>query len=78
VPRRRQLPIRRLVHVLAASLVIELVIDVAAGAAAEVAAPRVGDWVFIPAALIIVGTLPLLVANVVRVVRQELATGRRS
>jgi len=37
----------------------------------------VGEWVFIPAAVIIVGTLPLLIANVVRVVRQELATGRR-
>jgi hypothetical protein len=76
VPRRRQLSIRRLLHVLAASLVIEVAIDAAAGAAAEVAAPRVGDWVFIPAAVIIVGTLPLLIANVVRVVRQELATGR--
>jgi len=67
---------RRLIHVLAASVLAELAIDLAVGAGAEWAAPRVGEWVFIPAAIVIFGTLPLLVANVIRVIRAERARTR--
>ncbi|HLK43294.1 MAG TPA: hypothetical protein VKV34_08120 [Thermoleophilia bacterium] len=61
----------RLFRLLAASIAVELGVDLAVGVAADLAAPIVGDAAYVVAGVAIVGTLPLLVANVLRVVRNE-------
>ena len=68
---RRHLTVR-LARLLVASLFIELAVDAAAGIAADLAAPHVGDAAYVAAGVIIFATLPLVIANVVRVVRNEL------
>lgn len=68
---RRHLTVR-LARLLVASLFIELAVDAAAGIAADLAASHVGDAAYVAAAVIIFATLPLVIANVVRVVRNEL------
>ena len=58
---------RRVLHTLAVSVLAELLVDAGALAAAELIAPYTGEWVFIPAAVVVVATLPLLVLNLARV-----------
>ncbi|HKT44181.1 MAG TPA: hypothetical protein VJQ85_05225 [Gaiellaceae bacterium] len=63
--------IRRTAHVVAASVVVELALDFGAGALAVVLAPLVGQWVYAVAGVIVVGSLPVLGLNIVRVARRE-------
>jgi hypothetical protein len=63
--------IRRTVHVVAASVAIELALDFGAGALAVVLAPHVGNWVYAVASVVVVGSLPVLGLNIARVVRRE-------
>ena len=63
--------IKRTAHVVVASVVVELALDFGAGAAAAVAAPYVGRWVYAVAGAIVVGSLPLLALNIARVARHE-------
>jgi hypothetical protein len=71
--RRHPLLRRRVLHTLAASILVELLVDAGAFAAAELAAPFVGDWVFVVVAIVLVGTLPLLAVNLARVIRADLS-----
>jgi hypothetical protein len=63
--------VRRTVHVLAASIAVELALDFGAGAAAVALAPYVGEWVYAAAGVIVIGSLPVLGLNIARVVRRE-------
>jgi hypothetical protein len=63
--------LRRTVHVLAASIAVELALDSGAGAAAVVLAPYVGEWVYAAAGVIVIGSLPVLGLNLARVARRE-------
>jgi len=63
--------IRRTAHVVVASVAVELALDFGAGALAVVLAPRVGDWVYAVAGVIVVGSMPVLGLNVARVARRE-------
>jgi hypothetical protein len=63
--------IRRTAHVVAASIAIELALDFGAGALAVILAPVLGDWVYAAAAAIVIGSLPVLGLNIVRVARRE-------
>lgn len=63
--------IRSTAHVVAASIVVELVLDFGAGAAAVVLAPTVGNWVYAAAGVVVVGSLPVLSLNIARVARRE-------
>lgn len=63
--------VRRVAQVSAASIIVELAVDAGAVAAAEVAAPFVGGWVLIVAAVIVAGTIPVLALNVGRVAVKE-------
>ena len=63
--------IRRTAHVVAASVAIELALDFGAGALAVVLAPLVGTWVYAVAGVIVVGSLPVLGLNILRVARRE-------
>ena len=63
--------IRRTAHVVAASVVVELVLDFGAGALAILLAPLVGDWVYAVAGVVVVGSLPVLGLNIARVGRRE-------
>jgi hypothetical protein len=63
--------IRNTVHVVVASVVVELSLDFGAGAAAALAAQYVGTWVYAVAGAIVVGSLPLLALNIARVARRE-------
>ena len=65
---------RRVLHTLAASILTEVAVDAGVLAGADLLAPRTGEWVFIPAGVVVVATLPLLVLNLARVVRAELRT----
>jgi hypothetical protein len=62
--------IRRTAHVVVASVALELGLDFGAGALAVVLAPYIGEWVYI-AAVIVVGSLPVLGLNIARVARRE-------
>lgn len=63
--------IRRTGHVVLASIVVELALDFGAGALAVILAPFVGSWVYAVAGGIVVGSLPVLGLNIVRVARRE-------
>jgi hypothetical protein len=63
--------IRRTAHVVVASVAVELALDFGAGAAAALAAPYLGKWVYAVAGVIVIGSLPLLTLNVARVARRE-------
>jgi hypothetical protein len=63
--------IRRTAHIVVASVVIELALDFGAGALAVVLAPHVGDWVYMVAGVIVIGSLPVLGLNIARVARRE-------
>jgi hypothetical protein len=63
--------VRRTVHVLAASIAVELALDFGAGVAAVVLAPYLGEWVYAAAGVIVIGSLPVLGLNFARVVRRE-------
>jgi hypothetical protein len=63
--------IRRTAHVVVASVVVELALDLGAGALAVILAPSVGDWVYAAAGVIVVGSLPVLGLNIARVARRE-------
>ena len=63
--------IRKTAHVVVASVAVELALDLGAGAAAAVAAPYVGNWIYAVAGAIVIGSLPLLALNVARVARRE-------
>jgi len=63
--------IRHTAHVVAASIAIELALDFGAGALAVILAPYLGNWVYVVASVIVVGSLPLLGLNIARVARRE-------
>jgi hypothetical protein len=63
--------IRRTAHVVVASVIVELALDFGAGALAVILAPFVGNWVYVAAGVIVVGSLPVLALNTARVARRE-------
>jgi hypothetical protein len=63
--------VRTTAHVVVASVVIELAVDFGAGAIAVVIAPHVGDWAYVAASVVVVGSLPVLSLNIARVARRE-------
>ena len=63
--------VRRTARIVVASVVVELALDFGAGAVAIILAPRVGDWVYAVASVVVVGSLPVLGLNVGRVARRE-------
>jgi len=63
--------VRRTVHVLAASIAVELALDFGAGTAAVALSPYVGEWVYAAAGVLVIGSLPVLGLNIARVVRRE-------
>jgi hypothetical protein len=63
--------VRRTAHVVVASIVVELALDFGAGALAVVLAPQVGNWVYVVAGVVVVGSLPVLGLNIARVARRE-------
>ena len=63
--------IRRTAHVVVASVVVELALDVGAGGLAVILAPFVGRWVYAAAGVVVVGSLPVLSLNIARVARRE-------
>ncbi len=63
--------IRRTAHVVVASIAVELALDFGAGAVAVILAPFVGEWVYAAAGVIVIGSLPILGLNIVRVARRE-------
>ena len=63
--------IRTTAHVVVASIIVELVLDFGAGAVAAIAAPYVGDWAYVAAGVIVIGSLPVLSVNIARVARRE-------
>ena len=63
--------VRRTAHIVVASIAVELALDLGAGALAVVLAPHLGDWVYVAAGVIVVGSLPVLSLNIVRVARRE-------
>lgn len=63
--------IRHTAHIVAASIAVELALDFGAGAVAVIVAPFVGNWVYIVASVIVVGSLPVLGLNIARVARRE-------
>lgn len=63
--------IRSTAHVVVASVVVELALDLGAGALAVILAPFVGRWVYAAAGVVVVGSLPVLSLNIARVARRE-------
>jgi hypothetical protein len=63
--------LRRTAHVVAASIAVELALDFGAGAVAVVVAPYVGNWVYVAASVIVIGSLPVLALNIARVARRD-------
>jgi hypothetical protein len=63
--------IRRTTHVVVASVVIELTLDFGAGALAVILAPHLGNWVYVVASVIVIGSLPVLGVNIARVALRE-------
>ena len=63
--------IRHTAHVVAASIAVELALDFGAGALAVILAPSLGDWVYVVASVIVIGSLPVLGLNIARVARRE-------
>ena len=65
------LTVRRTAYVVAASIAVELALDFGAGAVAVIAAPYVGNWVYVGASVIVIVSLPVLGLNIARVARRE-------
>jgi hypothetical protein len=63
--------VRRTAHILVASVAVELALDFGAGALAVILAPHLGNWVYVAASLVVVGSLPVLGLNIARVARRE-------
>jgi hypothetical protein len=63
--------VRRTAHIVVASIAVELALDFGAGALAVILAPFVGEWVYVAAGIIVIGSLPVLGLNVARVARRE-------
>jgi hypothetical protein len=63
--------IRRTLHVVVASIAVELALDFGAGAVAVILAPFLGNWVYAAAGVIVIGSLPVLGLNIGRVARRE-------
>jgi hypothetical protein len=63
--------IRRTLHVVVASIAVELALDFGAGALAVILAPYLGTWVYAVAGVIVIGSLPVLGLNIARVARRE-------
>jgi hypothetical protein len=63
--------VRHTVHVVAASIAVELALDFGAGALAVILAPHLGEWVYVAAGVIVIGSLPVLGLNIARVARRE-------
>jgi hypothetical protein len=63
--------VRRTVHIVIASVAVELLLDFGAGALAVVLAPYLGSWVYVAAGVIVIGSLPVLGLNIARVARRE-------
>jgi hypothetical protein len=63
--------IRRTAHVVVASVAVELALDFGAGALAVILAPILGEWVYVTAGVIVIGSLPILGLNIARVARRE-------
>ncbi len=62
--------IRHTAHVVAASIAVELALDFGAGALAVILAPFLGNWVYLVASVIVIGSLPVLGLNIARVARR--------
>lgn len=63
--------IRRTAHIVVASVVVELALDFGAGALAVILAPFLGEWVYVAAGVVVIGSLPILGLNIARVARRE-------
>jgi hypothetical protein len=63
--------IRHTAHIVAASIAVELALDFGAGALAVILAPFLGNWVYVAASVIVIGSLPVLGLNIARVARRE-------
>jgi hypothetical protein len=63
--------VRRTAHIVVASVAVELALDFGAGALAVILAPHLGNWVYVAASLVVVGSLPVLGLNIARVARRE-------
>jgi hypothetical protein len=63
--------VRRTAHIVVASVAVELALDFGAGAMAVIVAPYLGDWVYVAAGVIVIGSLPVLGLNIIRVARRE-------
>jgi len=63
--------IRHTAHIVAASIAVELALDFGAGALAVILAPYLGNWVYLVASVIVIGSLPVLGLNIARVARRE-------
>jgi hypothetical protein len=63
--------IRRTAHIVVASVALEVALDFGAGVAAVILAPGVGDWVYVAASVVVVGSLPVLGLNIARFARRE-------
>jgi len=63
--------VRHTLHIVVASIAVELGLDFGAGATAAILAPFVGAWIYGLAGVIVVGSLPFLGLNIARVARRE-------
>jgi hypothetical protein len=63
--------VRHTAHVVAASIAVELALDFGAGGLAVILAPFLGNWVYVAASVVVVGSLPVLGLNIARVARRE-------
>jgi hypothetical protein len=63
--------IRRTAHIVVASVAVELALDFGAGALAVILAPVLGEWVYVAAGVVVIGSLPILGLNIARVARRE-------
>jgi hypothetical protein len=63
--------IRRTAHVVVASVAVELALDFGAGALAVILAPFLGEWVYVAAGVIVIGSLPVLGLNIAHIARRE-------
>jgi hypothetical protein len=63
--------IRRTAHTVVASVAVELALAFGAGALAVILAPFLGEWVYVAAGVIVIGSLPVLGLNIARIARRE-------
>ena len=53
----------RTAHIVVAGVALEFALDFGAGAVTVILARRVGDWVYVAASVVVVGSLPVLGLN---------------